>query len=142
MSDATGMTGVAELQELLLATDTLQDFLHEVASRAAAEVSPGLSCGLTARSDGRPLTVASSDGYANMLDQLQYRLDQGPCLTTLHTGDVMLDDGTAAGRWPLYRTQGEAAGLGVSLSVPVSFGGQVLAALNLYSRTPRSFTPV
>ena len=67
MSDATGMTGVAELQELLLATDTLLEFLHEVAYRAAAEVSPGLSCGLTTRSDGRPLTIASSDGYANMV---------------------------------------------------------------------------
>jgi hypothetical protein len=31
MSDGTGMTGVAELQELLLATDTLQEFLDEVA---------------------------------------------------------------------------------------------------------------
>ena len=72
MSDAVGMSGVAELQELLLATDTLQEFLGEVAFRAAAEVSPGLSCGLTARSDGRALTIASSDGYANMLDQLQY----------------------------------------------------------------------
>ena len=141
MSDAAGMTGVAELQELLLATDTLQEFLGEVASRAAAEVSPGLSCGLTARSDGRPLTIASSDGYANMLDQLQYRLEQGPCLTTLHTGKVVLDDGTDGGaRWPLYRTRGEAAGLGVSLSVPVSHGQQVLAALNLYSRTARSFS--
>jgi hypothetical protein len=141
MSDSAGITGIAELQELLLATDTLQEFLSEVAHRAAGEVSPGLSCGLTARSDGRPLTIASSDGFANMLDQLQYRLDQGPCLSTLQTGEVVLDDGTdARDQWPLYRMQGEAAGLGVSLSVPVSHGAQVLAALNLYSRTPRSFT--
>ena len=74
MSDGAGMTGVAELQELLLATDTLQEFLDEVADRAATEVSPGLSCGVTVRSDGRPPTIASSDGYANKLDQLQYRL--------------------------------------------------------------------
>jgi len=141
MCDAVGMSGVAELQELLLATDTLQEFLGEVAFRAAAEVSPGLSCGLTARSDGRALTIASSDGYANMLDQLQYRLEQGPCLTTLHTGKVVVDDRIdGESRWPLYRMQGEAAGLGVSLSVPVSHGTQVLAALNLYSRTARSFT--
>jgi len=107
MSDGAGTIGVAELQELLLATDTLQEFLHEVAHRAAAEVSPGLSCGLTAQSDGRPLTIASSDGYANMLDQLQYRLGQGPCLTTLRTGKVVLDDGTdATERWPLYWIQG------------------------------------
>ena len=39
MSDGTGMTGVAELQELLLATDTLQEFLDEVADRATTEVS-------------------------------------------------------------------------------------------------------
>ena len=143
MSDGAGMTGVAELQEVLLATDTLQEFLDEVADRAATEVSPGLSCGLTVRSDGRPLTIASSDGYANKLDQLQYRLDQGPCLTTLRTGKVVLDDGTDAGeRWPLYRLQGEAAGLGVSLSVPVSHGAHVLAALNLYSHASRSFSPV
>ena len=45
----------------------------------------------------------------------QYRLEQGPCLTTLHTGKVVLDDGADGGaRWPLYRTRGEAAGLGVS----------------------------
>lgn len=74
MSDGAGMTGVAELQELLPATDTLQEFLDEVADRAATEVSPGLSCGVAVRSDGRPLTIASSDGYANELDQLQFRL--------------------------------------------------------------------
>jgi hypothetical protein len=42
--------------------------------RAATEVSPGLSCGVTVRSDGRPLTIVSSDGYTNKLDQLQFRL--------------------------------------------------------------------
>jgi hypothetical protein len=74
MSDGAGMTGVAELQELLLATDTLQEFLDGVADRAATAVSPGLSCGVMVRSDGRPRTIASSDGYANKLDQWQYRL--------------------------------------------------------------------
>jgi hypothetical protein len=74
MSDGAGMTGVAELQELLLATDTLQEFLDEVADRAATAVSPGLSCGVAVRSGGRPLTIAGSEGYANKLDQLPYRL--------------------------------------------------------------------
>jgi hypothetical protein len=64
MSDGAGMTGVAELQELLLATDTFQEFLDEVADRAATEVSPGQSCGVTVRSNGWPPTIASSDGYA------------------------------------------------------------------------------
>jgi hypothetical protein len=59
------------------------------------------------------LTIASSDKYAILLDQLQYRLGQGPCLTTLRTGEVVLYIGSDDGnRWPLYRMQGEAAGLG------------------------------
>jgi hypothetical protein len=38
--------------------------------------------------------------------------------------------------------QGEAAGLAVTLSCRSATVGQVLAALNLYSRAARSFTPV
>jgi hypothetical protein len=44
-------------------------------------------------------------------------------------------------RWPLYRKEGRAAGLAVSLSVPVCHGPQVLAALNLYSRAPALVHP-
>jgi hypothetical protein len=64
MIDAAGMTGVADLadlRELLPVTDTVQEFLDEVAQRAAAEAAPGLSRRLTARSDGRPVTVTGSD---------------------------------------------------------------------------------
>jgi class 3 adenylate cyclase len=74
MSDGVGMTGVAELQELLLATDTLQEFLDEVAGpRRHGSVAGPVVWGDGAVG-GRPLTIASSDGYANKLDQLQYRL--------------------------------------------------------------------
>jgi hypothetical protein len=74
MSDGAGMTGVAELQELLLATDTLQEFLDEVAGPRRHGSVAGPVVWVTVRSDGRPLTIVSSDGYANKLDQLQFRL--------------------------------------------------------------------
>jgi hypothetical protein len=61
MIDAAGMTCIVGLRELLPVTDTVQEFLDEVAQRAAAEAAPGLSRRLTARSDGRPVTVTGSD---------------------------------------------------------------------------------
>jgi hypothetical protein len=37
--------------------------------------------------NGRPLTVASSDAYVAQVDELQYSLDSGPCLTALRGGE-------------------------------------------------------
>jgi GAF domain-containing protein len=138
------MSSVGELYELLLATNTLDEFLHDVALRASTEVSTGLSCGLTVRTDGRPLTIASSDGFASRLDQLQYSLDEGPCLTTLRTGEAMLDEGSGESRgqrWPNYHAQGLTIGLRSSLSVPIGRAGETFGALNLYNHTEEPFEP-
>jgi hypothetical protein len=45
---------VTELQNLLLATSSVRDFLSEVAVLAARVVADGLSCGITLQQDGRP----------------------------------------------------------------------------------------
>lgn len=55
------LTAAAELQELLLATDNIEDFLQDLAVLAARSVAQGLSCGITLQRDGRPRTVANSD---------------------------------------------------------------------------------
>jgi hypothetical protein len=61
----------------------------------------GLSCGITVQPNGRPLTVASSDLLASQVDELQYGLDEGPCLASLRTGQVVrIDDLAADQRWP------------------------------------------
>ncbi len=46
----------------------------------------GLSCGITLEPNGRPMTVASTDALAAQVDEVQYGLDQGPCLHALGTG--------------------------------------------------------
>ena len=67
---------IAELQELVLGTDTVDSFLEEVALLAARSAGPGLSCGITLQPGERPLTVASSDGFAAQLDEVQYALER------------------------------------------------------------------
>lgn len=94
---------VAELQAMLLGTESMDGFLPDVASLAARELGEGLSCGITSQPHGRPPTVASSDVNAAQIDELQYGPGDGPCLTALRTGTlVRIDDLASDQRWSDY----------------------------------------
>jgi GAF domain-containing protein len=121
------------LQSLVLTSNGVEDFLAEVTTVAAGLSGPFTSCGITARRDGRPVTVASSDDRALRIDQVQYDHREGPCLATLATGEVNdVADLTADDRWPGYRQEVLRAGLRCSLSLPLTAGGRTAGALNLY----------
>jgi len=69
-----------DLQEALVHTESVEQFLHEMAVMAARMVGGGLSCGMTMRANGRPVTVACTDPVAAKVDAVQYELGNGPCL--------------------------------------------------------------
>ncbi len=125
----------AELQALLLGTESIDGFLRELAVLAADSLGEGLSCGITLQPNGRPLTVASSDGSASQVDELQYGLDQGPCLTALRTGQIIrVDDLAGDRRWRRYAVRALAHGVRSLLSFPLGSRDSLVGALNLYSR--------
>jgi GAF domain-containing protein len=112
-----------------------------VTAVAAGLSGPFASCGITARRDGFPVTLASSDQRALRVDQIQYDRAEGPCLTTLTTGEVNdVQDLTREDRWPVYREEVLREGLRCSLSLPLTAGGRTAGALNLYGfRQPKLF---
>lgn len=131
---------VNELQAALLGTDGIAGFLRELAGLAARTLGEGVSCGITLQPDGRPLTAASSDASAAQVDELQYGLDSGPCLTALRRGEeIRVDDLAADPRWADYAARALAHGVRSSLSLPLTALGQPVGALNLYSRQPGYF---
>ncbi|MGV8967775.1 MAG: hypothetical protein ACOH2F_16030 [Cellulomonas sp.] len=93
----------SELQNLMLATDVVESFLQEIADSAATALGGAISASVTISSHGRPVTVASSDTYAAQFDEVQYTQSEGPCLTALRTGEVILmDDLTMDNRFGQY----------------------------------------
>ena len=135
------INAVIELQQLLLDTENISDFLNELACYATT-VGPALSCGITLERDGNPLTVASSDTAARGLDEVQYGHDSGPCLTAMRTGGtVIITDLVTDDRWGDYRFDALAHGIAASLSVPLKTDPGVRGALNLYSGVPAEFGP-
>jgi GAF domain-containing protein len=133
-------TSITELQAVLLATESTDGFLQEVAVLAASELGEGLSCGITLQPNGRPLTVANSDANAAQTDELQYGLDHGPCLTALRTGQVTrIDDLATDPRWRDYAVRALVHGVRSSLSMPLTVPDRTVGALNLYSDRPHFF---
>ena len=126
---------VGELVRLLLSTDALQDFMSELAVRAADKTAH--SCGITVGGDRLAYTVAGSDDLALQLDELQYAGGTGPCLEALHTGvPVFVTDMAAEERWGPYGARAADLGAASSMSYPMTAAGTVFGALNLYSSAP------
>lgn len=122
------------LQSLLLTASGVEAFLQRLTELAPAAAEIPISCGITARRDGQPLTVASSDAQASRLDESQYEAAAGPCLHSLETGEVSsIPDMAAEERWPAYLEVARKQGLRSSLSLPLIADGSTVAAMNLYS---------
>ena len=77
---------LTELHSLLLNTQTVQEFLDELARLTVRELPEGSSRGVTVRQDGWPITLANSDALTRQIDQVQYDRGEGPCLDTLSSG--------------------------------------------------------
>jgi len=122
------------LQSVLLTASGVEVFLQRLTELAAEAAEISVSCGVTARRDGQPLTVASSDEQASDLDESQYEAAAGPCLQTLRTGEIVsVPDLDTEQRWPEYLRDARQKGLRSSLSLPLVVDGSTVAAMNLYS---------
>ncbi len=130
------------LVEMLSSADRIEDFLAELAQLAVGDVRAALACGLSVR--GIPasrLLAGTSDDFARRMDEIQYLLDDGPCLSALRENRIVeVSDIAEDQRWPAFSERGRAEGAGASLSIPLAVGERTVGALNLYAHTPNAFT--
>jgi GAF domain-containing protein len=138
--DAGLASAYGQLLGLLVEAPDVDALLDKTVHLAADVVVPVAACGLTVRRDGRPFTAATSNDTASQVDEIQYRMDEGPCLDALRTGTVVsVDDLGQDARWPRYRPHAIAHGVVSSLSLPLTVEGETLGAMNLYAATPAAF---
>jgi len=129
-----------DLHAALVNTESIEQFLHEMAVMAARLVGSDLSCAMTMRSGGGPVTVACSDPVAERVDGMQYELDQGPCLHAMRDGHmVRIEDTADNARWPEFERRAAAQGIRSCLALPLTSGGDRVGALNLYARRASAF---
>jgi GAF domain-containing protein len=93
------------------------------------------------RRRNRTETVAASSDLARQADQLQYDLDEGPCLEAATTGVSRLSNHLASSEeWPRWGPRAAAIGVNALLGIELSTEDELLGALNLYSARGDAFT--
>jgi GAF domain-containing protein len=130
----------AVLARVLLSRETVETGLRLVTALAHETIAGTAGAGVTVLVAGVPATVAASDAVVERADELQYGLDDGPCLAAWRDrAPVRIDEVHTETRWP--RWCGAVASLGVrsALSVPVLTGGEAFGTLKVYAATSTAY---
>jgi GAF domain-containing protein len=109
----------------------------------AVELAPGPAwCGIAVLRAGQPGLACSSDELPAAIEEEQYRLGEGPCLTAMCERDLVVSpDLYAEARWPAWCRLATGYGARAVACYPLDIDTQVCGALNLYSTTHVSVTP-
>ncbi len=130
-----------ELHGLLLFEEKLDSVLQRVVQLTCATVPGCDSAGVTLIGKSRLSTAAATDEFTLKIDRDQYENREGPCLQAVSTADVVVvEDISQDPRWPTFAQQARKNGLGSALSLPLEVRNKTFGSLNLYSRSPASFS--
>src|SRR3954468_2086269 len=141
MSENPAAFFAALSSELMLGEE--EATLEAVAQRAL-EVVPGCAAaGISLRQRrGRVETVASTGPRVDECDQLQYDLDEGPCLDAITDDLTYLSNDLANDtRWPRWGPEVARRGMGSIVSVRLTGDSGSLGAINLYGAGSGAFDP-
>lgn len=135
---------IAELvQELHSRPDTDSDtVLAELVEHAAIEIPGAQYAGVTVTRNARHIdTPAATHNWPILLDEIQQRHREGPCLTaaweekTVHVADLTTDS-----RFPLYRRDAlEQTPICSIMAFQLFIADETMGALNVYAEQPHVF---
>jgi GAF domain-containing protein len=130
---------LAALAGVVLVAVDLPSTLGEICRIAVRAVPGAEGASVTTHREGGPAAVGS-DPWSQQLDETQFVEHEGPCLDAFRTGNVFrVRDFAIDNRWPSYSEQALARGVHSMLSLPLTAQGNLIGALNLYSRQAEAF---
>ncbi|XAS72566.1 GAF and ANTAR domain-containing protein [Micrococcaceae bacterium Sec5.1] len=127
-----------QLQDLVIDSDDVAGFLHDLAVFSAASVSEAVGldvlCGITLSRRRRTATVAGSTHEARLIDEVQQAYGDGPCLEAMRShATVHVPDTSTEERWSEYCTVIAERGHLSALCVPLELDEGATAALNFFA---------
>ena len=135
---------IEQLQNLVIDSKDVNEFLHELRNFAARAVSAAVKvpvvCAVTLNRRRRTTTAAWSDQQARVMDEIQHAFGSGPCLHAMNSGTtVLVDDTMEDARWPEYGQAIAGHGQLSVLAVPLALDEDARAALNIFAPAPDAF---
>jgi GAF domain-containing protein len=127
---------------LVLSRETVETALELVTALAATATAGTLGAAVTVVDEHGKRSRAASNAAAERADALQYRLDEGPCLTAWASGEVVrIDDTLTDGRWPRWNEAAGRLGVRSVLSAPLLVDQESIGAMKVYCERPMNYGP-
>ena len=119
----------------------LQPTLEAIASTAVTMLSPARYAALTVLSRGELIPRASTGEPPLLLDRLQQRLGDGPCVNAAkHQSVFRIEDTREDQRWPQFCAEAARLKVRSMLCVPLWIDERGLGALSLYADQAAAFS--
>ena len=120
--EADLQASMTALSRLAIGQLGLEELLTAVASLAVKAIPNASGAGLTLAEPQRPDTVVVTDDFVRDIEDIQYEVGEGPCISAMQQGQTVLSRSLGGDtRWP-------------------RFGGRV-ARLGVHSETTRPIEP-
>jgi GAF domain-containing protein len=130
----------ARMSGLLLSRETVETSLGLLCSLAQETVPGATGAGVSIVDERGRRSSGSTDDRVRRADNLQYELEEGPCLTAAASRElVRMDDIEADPRWPRWSSAAARLGLRAAMSAPMVAGDVSLGALKVYADQPGRF---
>jgi GAF domain-containing protein len=131
---------LSALAGLSAARLTLEDLLTQVATFAVRAIPGAEGAGLTLIEADRADTIVKSAPFVREIDDIQYGLGQGPCISAAREGTTMRSGALQADlRWPQFGRQAAQLGVHSVLSLPLITSDSVVGAMNVYAHAEDAF---
>jgi len=131
----------AQMSPLLLSVDSVTAAVEALTWMAAETIAAATGAGVSLMDEqGHRSSKAATSPVVLEADDLQYRLNEGPCLTSwAERRTVRIDDIDYDPRWPRWTEAVQPLSLLSSVSAPLVVRDQSLGAVKVYSELRAAF---
>lgn len=130
----------ARMSGLLLSEETVESSLTLLSALAKDTVPGATGAGVSVMGEGGRRSSGSTGARVREADDLQYALDEGPCLAAAANRELIrVDDLTVDERWPAWASAAARLGLRAAMSSPLVVGDGTLGAMKVYADEPGTF---
>ncbi len=138
--DAGLASSLSALARLTEGRGGLIELLTRVAEMAVNAIPGADGAGLTLLEADRDDIIVKSTDFVRQIDDIQYSLGQGPCISAAETGTTMRS-GSLGGdsRWPRFGPRAGRLGVHSVLSLPLRTPSGVVGAMNVYAHAKDAF---
>jgi GAF domain-containing protein len=117
--------------------------MNEMSFELAQRVTDALGVAGVSVADesGNLMYVSATSEPIVTMEEIQEKLQQGPCVTAFQTQEPMVvSDITSLDEWPDYKAVATELGMGAVVGFPLSYDSARLGALNIYAANPREWS--